>query len=353
VETADLTKFYRRSSLGAGITWTKLAGVVPWPQVRTEIIGAVDGVTLRIAAGEVLGLVGESGSGKSTLGRCVLRLVDPSGGRILFDGADVTDRPQSGLDALRKRAQIVFQNPDSSLNPRRRVGDAIARAVELHTNVAPSNRHVHTEALLERVGLPGNYYDRYPHQLSGGEKQRVGIARAIATEPDLIVCDEPVSALDVSVQATVLNLLDDLRREIGLSYLFISHDLSVVAYIADRIAVMYAGRICEEGPVNAVLAPPYHPYTEALLSAVPLPRPDAGPRERIRLRGDSVTLARITAGCPFQNRCPRKIGLICETVTPPWIEPSPGHRIACHLSLDELVRAPVVSAASAKTPVYL
>ncbi|HLI13839.1 MAG TPA: ABC transporter ATP-binding protein [Alphaproteobacteria bacterium] len=340
--THALVKRYRRAHLGGGLEWRRRLGVLPWPRLRTETVHAVDGVSLEIARGEVIGLVGESGSGKSTLGRTILRLVEPSSGRIAFEGADIADLPQRALGRLRKRAQIVFQNPDSSLNPRRRVGDAIARALALQGDAPASDRRMRVERLLDRVGLPPAYYARYPHQLSGGEKQRVGIARALATEPSFIVCDEPVSALDVSVQATVLNLLDDIRAELGVSYLFISHDLSVVAYIADRIVVMYSGRICEVGPVDAVLAPPYHPYTEALLSAVPALAPGAGRRERVRLQGDPAAVPASRSGCHFHGRCPRKLGAICETQTPPIVEPRPGHRIACHLPLDELRRVPSV-----------
>ncbi|HEY9211582.1 MAG TPA: oligopeptide/dipeptide ABC transporter ATP-binding protein, partial [Ancylobacter sp.] len=339
LRTEALTKRYQRGRVGGGLEWTRKFGL-PWPQIRTETVHAVDGIALEVGRGEVVGLVGESGSGKSTLGRTVLRLIEPSSGKIMFDGKDVAHAGEDDLSDLRKRAQIVFQNPDSSLNPRRKVGDAISRAVALQTNVPKAARRKHVEDLIDRVGLPRNYYDRYPHQLSGGEKQRIGIARALATDPDFIVCDEPVSALDVSVQATVLNLLDQLRDDLKLSYLFISHDLSVVAYIADRIAVMYSGRICEVGPADAVLQPPYHPYTEALLSAVPLPTPGAEKRERVRLRGDRAPSGTERSGCPFHTRCPRTLGTICETTEPPVIEPRAGHRIACHLPLDDLMRVP-------------
>jgi peptide/nickel transport system ATP-binding protein len=346
LETQDLSKSYRRTRVGGGWRWERRFGILPWPSARTEAVQAVDDISLTIGRGEILGLVGESGSGKSTFGRTVLRLVDPSGGKILFDGADIATVPERELASWRKLAQIVFQNPDSSLNPRRRVGDAIARAVALHTNVAPSRRRSHVETLLDRVGLPRSYYDRFPHQLSGGEKQRVGIARAIATEPEFIVCDEPVSALDVSVQATVLNLLDSLRDELGLSYLFISHDLSVVAYIADRIAVLYAGRICEIGPATAVLNPPYHPYTQVLLSSVPNPDVGAGAWERVRPRGDAP-VTRERRGCVFHTRCPYVIAGLCETVPPPTLEPRPGHRIACHLPIETLAGMPSAIPAAA------
>lgn len=320
-----------------GWTWTRKFGL-PWPQLRHRQVRAVDGVSLEISPGQVLGLVGESGSGKSTLGRLILRLIEPSSGHVFFDGQEITGLTQDRLDAFRKAAQIVFQNPDSSLNPRRTVGEAIARAVKLHTQVPPARRRAYVEALIERVALPRAYYDRYPHQLSGGEKQRIGIARALATSPALLVCDEPVSALDVSVQATVLNLLAELRDEFGLSYLFISHDLVVVAHISDRIAVMYAGTIVEIGTTAEVLAPPYHPYTETLLSAIPLPDPSAArtPRPRLEVTSNAVH----PTGCPFHGRCPRKLGVVCETTPPPRRRLSSGHEIACHIPLEELQKLP-------------
>lgn len=337
VVTESLAKTFTGDPTG-GLTWTRKLGL-PWPKLKRRQVRAVDGVSLEIAPGQVLGLVGESGSGKSTLGRLVLRLVEPSSGRVFFDGLEITRLPAHSLGIFRKAAQIVFQNPDSSLNPRRTVGEAIARAVKLHTKVAPAERRDHVEALIERVGLPRAYYDRYPHQLSGGEKQRIGIARALATNPAFLVCDEPVSALDVSVQATVLNLLAELRDELGLSYLFISHDLAVVAHISDRIAVMYAGTIVEIGTAAEVLAPPYHPYTEALLSAIPLPDPAAARSER-RLRLEAASTAARPAGCPFHGRCPRKLGAICETTRPPRQRLSSGHEIACHIPLEELQKLP-------------
>ncbi len=340
LRVSGLNKRFARGRLAGGISWRRAFGVVPWPTVATETVVAVDDISLDIRYREVLGLVGESGSGKSTLGRVILRLLEPSSGTIRYDGDDIAERPANDLADLRQRAQIVFQNPDSSLNPRRKVGDAIVRAMALQTNIEPAKRRDAAETLLDRVGLPRDYYDRYPHQMSGGEKQRVGIARALATNPDFIVCDEPVSALDVSVQATVLNLLEDLRDELKLSYLFISHDMSVVSHIADRIAVMYSGHICETGPTEAVLKPPYHPYTEALLSAVPLPKPGATRRERIRLRGDRPPSAAERSGCPFHTRCPRALGAICESEAPPVVEAAPGHTIACHIPLADLADMP-------------
>lgn len=325
---------------GASLTMTRRFGL-PWPAFERKTLRAVDDVSLALPSGQVLGLVGESGSGKSTLARLSLRLIEPDTGEIVFNGGDVRKLRGAPLKAFRGDAQIIFQNPDSSLNPRRTVGEAVARAVKLHTTVPARDRRQHVQDLLDRVGLPRAYYDRYPHQLSGGEKQRIGIARALATNPLLVVCDEPVSALDVSVQATILNLLADLRDQFALSYLFISHDLSVVAHIADRIAVMYAGKIVETGTTAELLKPPYHPYTEALLAAIPLPDPALASRHPPLLKSD-VTNLRGETGCPFHPRCPRKLGTICETVTPPVVEDVPGHTIVCHIPLEVLRAAPSV-----------
>jgi oligopeptide/dipeptide ABC transporter ATP-binding protein len=291
------------------------------PRVR-----AVDGVSLHVVPGEVLGLVGESGCGKSTLGRMLVGLIEPSAGAVRIAGGSPHEH--------RRAAQIIFQNPDSSLNPRKNVESIVGRPLVLHGLASGGKVRKRVVELLDMVRLSAAYLSRYPHQLSGGEKQRVGIARALATSPQFIVCDEVVSALDVSVQAYVLNLLADLRDRLNVAYLFISHDLSVIAHIADRVAVMYRGAIVEEGPVDNVLQPPWHPYTEALLSAIP--DIGRGPVSlRIRLKGDAVEQGAVR-GCRFQHRCPRKIGAICETDTPPVIEPSPGHRIACHIRYEPM-----------------
>jgi peptide/nickel transport system ATP-binding protein len=340
---SDLVKTFVGGRIG-GIRWERRLGL-PWPTPVRRKTRAVDGVSIRIAPGEVLGLVGESGSGKSTLGRLLTRLIDTDSGWIVFDGEDVTSRPERQLKTFRGKAQVIFQNPDSSLNPRKTVGEAIGRALDLHTDGPRAQRRARVEQILDRVGLPRSYLSRYPHQLSGGEKQRVGVARALATQPSFIMCDEPTSALDVSVQATVLNLLADLREQEGLSYLFISHDLSVVSHVSDRIAVMYAGEIVEIGRTREVLEPPYHPYTEALLSAIQLPDPRLAQRERITLRTDTVPSGQETIGCPFHPRCPRKLGKICETTRPPAVQASKDHSFICHIPLEELakVRSPLAA----------
>jgi peptide/nickel transport system ATP-binding protein len=292
---------------------------------------AVNAVSLTVQRGEILGLVGESGSGKSTLGRLLLRLQRADAGSLRFEGATVADRPDQ---AFRRRAQIVFQNPDTALNPRHSVAAILSRPLSRFGIATGNAQAAEIDRLLALVRLPPGYATRYPHQLSGGEKQRVGIARALASRPDFLVCDEAVSALDVSVQAAVLNLLRDLRDELGVAYLFISHDIGVIAHIADRVAVMYRGTIVEEGPTGDVLHPPYHPYTELLLRSVPV----IGGARHARLPGPDESVP--DPACKFAARCPRKLGAICDTVQPPLQSAGPGHRIRCHIPLPQLVDIP-------------
>jgi peptide/nickel transport system ATP-binding protein len=336
VRVEGLRKEFSLGGFWAGLRWVGRGGT-RFPVVfRPPRLRAVDDVFLTVGRGEVVGLVGESGSGKSTLGRCVLRLLEPTAGRIVFEEREITSERPQRLRAFRQRAQIIFQNPDSSLNPRKTVAEIVGRPLVAFGLVGRAERDRRIAELLEMVRLSPSYATRYPHQLSGGEKQRVGIARALGSAPRFIVCDEPVSALDVSVQASILNLLSDLRDELGLAYLLISHDLSVVAHLADRVAVMYQGAFCEVGTIHDVVNPPYHPYTQALLSAIPVPEAGSEQRLRIRLRGEPPWGTVILPGCRFHPRCPKKIGRICEEVPPPVVEPSPGHRISCHIPLQEL-----------------
>ena len=290
-------------------------------------VKAVDDVGFALARGEVLGLVGESGSGKTTTGRAILRLVEPTAGKILFDGADITHLDRSDLRAYRRRMQIIFQDPYASLNPRRKVKDAIGEALVIHAIGTKADRRDRIAALLQRVGLPADAMERFPHEFSGGQRQRIGIARALAVEPDFIVADEPVSALDVSVQAQVVNLLKDLQAELGLTVLFIAHDLAVVQYISDRIAVLYLGRIMEIATSDQLYARPRHPYTEALLAAAPIPDPTRR-SHRVPLQGDVPSPLNPPSGCVFRTRCPHAISACAERV-PPLVEVEPGHLKAC------------------------
>jgi oligopeptide/dipeptide ABC transporter ATP-binding protein len=292
-------------------------------------VRAVDGVSFDVAPGETLALVGESGCGKSSVGRTILRLQEPTSGSAFFEGVDVFSLDRATLRGLRRRMQIIFQDPYSSLNPRMTVGAAIAEGIEIHRLAPRSEIPNRVGALLEEVGLDPTYARRYPHEFSGGQRQRIGIARALAVQPAFIVCDEPVSALDVSVQAQVLNLLSDLQRNRGLSYLFIAHDLAVVRQIAHRIAVMYLGRIVEEGATDRLLSNPRHPYTVALLSAVPEPDPNTR-RDRIVLGGDLPSPSNPPPGCPFHTRCfhPLKSER-CRTEVP-LLRPVLGTVAACH-----------------------
>ena len=296
-------------------------------------IRAVDGVSFSIARGEVVGLVGESGSGKSTVGRAVLRLLEPTAGSVRFDGVEVTKLGRSELRRLRRRVQIVFQDPYASLDPRRRVEDLIGDVLDIHGLAKGAARRARVVELLEQVGLPPEHIDRYPHQFSGGQRQRIGIARALAVAPDFIVADEPVSALDVSVQAQIVNLLVELRRRLGLTMLFISHDLAVVEHLCDRVIVLYLGKIMEMAPAAEIYASPRHPYTRALLSAAPQPDPDA-PRRRILLSGDLPSPANPPPGCVFSTRCPHATER-CRREAPVLEQKSPGRFVAC-LRADEI-----------------
>jgi oligopeptide transport system ATP-binding protein len=296
------------------------------------VVRAVDGVSFGIRPGETLGLVGESGCGKTTTGRCILQLERPTSGEIVFEGRDLTKLTQDELRSARRRMQVIFQDPYSSLNPRMTVGQIIAEPLQVH-GIVPDRgkREARVRELLSHVGLP-QHARRYPHQLSGGQRQRVGVARALAMEPALIVCDEPVSALDVSIQAQIINLLEDLQRELGLTYLFVAHDLSVVRHISDRIAVMYLGKIVELATRQALYEDPLHPYTRALLSAVPIPDPELeARREHIVLRGEVPSALNPPAGCVFHPRCPIAVDR-CRTEVPALREIRPGHWAACLLA---------------------
>jgi len=292
-----------------------------------DVLRAVDGVTFGIRRGETLGLVGESGCGKSTVGRCVLRLYEPTSGEIFFEAKEITHLPNDELRALRREMQIIFQDPYSSLNPRLNILSIVGEPLEIHGVCNKHERKDRVADLLGKVGLDPAYMYRYPHEFSGGQRQRIGIARALALNPKLIVCDEPVSALDVSVQAQVVNLLQDLQTEFGLTYLFISHGLAVVEHISDRVAVMYLGKIVEIANATELYANPLHPYTKALLSAIPIPDPKQK-RDRIVLTGDVPTPIDPPSGCRFRTRCPWAIE-DCVKVVPELREITPGHTAAC------------------------
>jgi peptide/nickel transport system ATP-binding protein len=299
-------------------------------RTRDEV-HAVDDVSFEIGAGETLGLVGESGCGKTTTGRAVLRLVEPSAGEVWLEERNVTTLPAKALGLLRRDMQIIFQDPYASLNPRMTVAAIIGEALVIHrlvrTRAEFESRIVE---LLELVGLNADHMRRYPHEFSGGQRQRIGIARALAVSPKLVVCDEPVSALDVSIQAQIINLLEDLQDRLRLAYLFIAHDLAVVQHISTRVAVMYLGRIVELAPSRSLYQSPLHPYTEALLSAVPTPDPTAR-KNRIRLEGDVPNPIRPPSGCRFHTRCPIRQLPLCSSETPPLKETAEGHWVACHL----------------------
>jgi oligopeptide transport system ATP-binding protein len=300
-------------------------------QKKVGAVQAVDGISLQVNPGETLGLVGESGCGKSTTGRAILQLYKPTAGEVIFKGKDLTKLSGGDMRKMRRHLQMIFQDPYASLNPRMTVGSIVSEPMQIHNLVPKNERNQRVQELLQTVGLNPYFANRYPHEFSGGQRQRIGIARALAANPDFIVCDEPVSALDVSIQAQIVNLLEELQDQLGLTYLFIAHDLSVVRHISDRVAVMYLGKIVELADRNALYDDPLHPYTKALLSAVPIPDPVIEKqRERIILTGDVPSPINPPPGCHFHTRCPYVMD-VCKQVDPILADQGEGHFVACHL----------------------
>jgi len=319
LEVSGLKKHF---PISAGIVFQRQVGAVR----------AVDGISFNVIRGETLGLVGESGCGKSTTGRTILQLYRPTEGSVKFEGQELSTMTGNQLRQMRKQMQIIFQDPFASLNPRMTVGSIVSEPLQIH-NMYPNKkeRQQYVEQLMERVGLNPYFINRYPHEFSGGQRQRIGIARALALQPSFIVADEPISALDVSIQAQVVNLMEELQQEMGLTYLFIAHDLSMVRHICDRVAVMYLGKIVELGPVDDVYDNPQHPYTQALLSAVPVPDPTVEEtRQRIIIAGDLPSPANPPTGCNFNTRCPVAFDLCYNEPDPPLVEVRPNHYAACH-----------------------
>ncbi len=315
IEAVDLKKYFTiRGAMGA-----------------SRVLKAVDGVSLAIEKGETFGLVGESGCGKTTLGRTMIRLYDVTGGTLKFEGSDITKLTGRGLSPFRQRMQIIFQDPYSSLNPFMNVEELIGEPLDLKEKLGKRERRERVAQMLEKVGMDESALEKYPHEFSGGQRQRIGIARALVVKPEFVLCDEPISALDVSIQAQVVNMLEDLQAEMGLTYLFVAHDLSMVRHISRRIGVMYLGHIVEISPAKELYKNPLHPYTRALLSAIPIPDPKrAREVKRIALSGDVPSPSKMPSGCPFVARCPHAMPK-CSESAPVLKEVSPGHQVACHL----------------------
>jgi oligopeptide/dipeptide ABC transporter ATP-binding protein len=304
-------------------------------QRQVASVKAVDGVSFTVRSGETLGVVGESGCGKSTMARCIMRLLDPTAGRIVFDGRDITRLSRANMRPIRREMMMIFQDPYASLNARKRVGFIVAEALEVHKMGTDAEIKRRVQELLEVVGLNPEHYNRFPFEFSGGQRQRIGVARALAVNPKLIVCDEPVSALDVSVQAQILNLLKDLQRDFGLTYVFIAHDLNVVRHISDRVMVMYLGKVSELADRNQVYTEPKHPYTGALLSSVPIPNPELGrQRKPVVLQGDVPSPLNPPSACSFHPRCPRFQEGHCDVEEPPLYNFGDGHVASCHYPLE-------------------